>query len=111
MSATTAAQAAVLKGRALRPPLFSNFPGIALPSCVRFSTSLRQPVKMSKFWGFAEALSLHAHTSRHRSHAFAGQLARLLHPGDELRFVEIALVDVEVAHFLVLGLTGRKRTQ
>ena len=47
-----------------------------------------------------------------RSHSFAGQLAGLLHPGGELRFVElIVLVDVEVAHFLVLGLAGRHRTQ
>ena len=44
------------------------------------------------------------------SHSFAGQLARLLHPGDELSFVEFVLVDVEVAHVLVLGRAGRDRT-
>src|SRR5688572_1243927 len=39
-----------------------------------------------------------------RSHLFAGQLAGLLHPGGELGFIErIVLVDVEVAHVLVLG--------
>ncbi len=47
-----------------------------------------------------------------RSHAFAGQLAGLLHPGRELSFVElVVLVDVEVAHLLVLGRAGRERTQ
>src|SRR5437870_9883117 len=40
-----------------------------------------------------------------RSHSFAGQLAGLLHPSGELSFVErVVLVDVEVAHFLWLGL-------
>ena len=47
-----------------------------------------------------------------RSHSFAGQKARLLHPSGELSFVElVVLVDVEVAHFLVLGLAGGERTQ
>ena len=47
-----------------------------------------------------------------RSHSFAGQLTGLLHPGDELSFVElVVLVDVEVAHVLLLGLTGRDGTQ
>src|SRR5262249_3777454 len=47
-----------------------------------------------------------------RSHSFAGQLAGLLHPIGELRLVElVVLVDVEVAHFLLLGLAGRARTQ
>jgi hypothetical protein len=42
-----------------------------------------------------------------RSHSFAGQLAGLLHPSGELSFVELVdLVDVEVAHFLLLGLAG-----
>src|SRR5262245_40870815 len=45
------------------------------------------------------------------SHSFAGQLAGLLHPGGELSFVELVLVDVEVAHFLVLGLAGWDRMQ
>src|SRR6478736_5028399 len=46
------------------------------------------------------------------SHAFAGQLAGLLHPGDELSFVElVVLMDVEVARVLALGLTGGDRTQ
>src|ERR671911_423456 len=31
-----------------------------------------------------------------RSQSFAGQLAGLLHPGDELSFVKLVLVDVEV---------------
>ena len=35
MSATTAAQAAILQGLALRPTPFSNFPGVFLPSCMR----------------------------------------------------------------------------
>ena len=40
------------------------------------------------------------------------QLAGLLHPIGELGFVEfVVLVDVEVAHFLLLGLDGRDGTQ
>ena len=47
-----------------------------------------------------------------RSHAFAGQPAGLLHPGGELSFVDlVVLVDVEVAHVLLLGRAGRNRTQ
>ncbi len=46
-----------------------------------------------------------------RSHSFAGQLAGLLHPVSELRFIELALVDVEVADCLVLGCAGRERTR
>ena len=47
-----------------------------------------------------------------RSHSFAGQLAGLPHPSDELSFVElVVLVDVEVAHFQLLGLAGGERTQ
>src|SRR4030095_4755794 len=45
------------------------------------------------------------------SHFFAGQLARLLHPVDELGLVELALANVIVAHVLVLGLAQRDRTQ
>src|SRR6185503_4511137 len=46
------------------------------------------------------------------SHAFAGQSACLLHPIGELFFIDlIILADVEVAHVLLLGLAGRKRTQ
>src|SRR5688572_3436756 len=45
------------------------------------------------------------------SQPLAGQSARLLHPIDELRFVELAFTDIEVAHFLVLGFAGRHRTQ
>src|SRR5262249_19800470 len=46
------------------------------------------------------------------SHSFAGQFAGLLHPSGELTFVELViLVEVEVAHFLVLGLAGGKWTQ
>ena len=41
------------------------------------------------------------------SHLFAGQEARLLDPGGELSFVELVVfVDVEVAHFFLLGLAG-----
>ena len=42
-------------------------------------------------------------------HIFSpGNLARLLHPGGELGFVEfVVLVDVEVAHVLLLGRAGR----
>src|SRR3981081_887341 len=47
-----------------------------------------------------------------RSHSFAGQLAGLLHPSGELSFVDRGvLVEVEVAHLLLLGLTGGDRTQ
>src|SRR5262245_4101763 len=46
------------------------------------------------------------------SHAFARQLAGLLHPIGKLTFVElVVLVDVKVAYVLVLGLAGRHRTQ
>ena len=47
-----------------------------------------------------------------RSHSFAGQKARLLHPSGELSFVElVVLMDVEVAHVLLLGRARGKRTQ
>src|SRR6266849_3572867 len=47
-----------------------------------------------------------------RSHAFARQLAGLLHPSGELSFVELVVfMDVEVARVLALGLAGRDRTQ
>ena len=45
-----------------------------------------------------------------RSHVFAGQLAGLLHPGGELRFVVLlVLVDVEGARSLLLDLVGGDR--
>src|SRR5690606_40275296 len=50
-------------------------------------------------------------SSSGRSHAFAGQLARLLHPFGELRLVELAFADVQVAHLLVLRLAGRNGLQ
>lgn len=44
-----------------------------------------------------------------RSHALAGQEARLLHPSGALSFVElVVLMDVEVARVLVLGLAGEQ---
>src|SRR5436190_15704446 len=47
-----------------------------------------------------------------RSHSFAGQLARLLHPTGELSFVKLVVrMDVEVARVLALGSAGRDRTQ
>ena len=40
-------------------------------------------------------------------HLLAGQLARLFNPRDELTLVEVVvLVDVEVAHLVVLGALG-----
>src|SRR5437870_102655 len=62
---------------------------------------------------FASAIFLPTPAPRTgRSHSFAGQLAGLLHPGGELSFVElVVLVDVEVAHFFLLGLAGGDRTQ
>jgi hypothetical protein len=55
----------------------------------------------------ASAHATHAHRTG-PSHSFAGLLAGLLHPSGELGFVEPAvLVDIEVAHFLLLGLAGR----
>src|SRR6185295_5157509 len=57
-------------------------------------------------------LSPRTHLATIRSHAFAGQSARLLHPGGELRFVElVVLVDVEVARVLGLGRAGRDGSQ
>src|SRR5262245_39169824 len=45
------------------------------------------------------------------SHAFARQRAGLLHPLDELAFVELVFADIEITHFFVLGLTGGNRPQ
>src|SRR5690606_16720196 len=45
------------------------------------------------------------------SQLFARQLARLLHPITELRFVELAFVDIQVAHLRMLGLARRLRLQ
>src|SRR5947207_13272363 len=57
-------------------------------------------------------LTPHTHLATSRSHSFAGQKARLLHPSGELRFVElVVLVDIEVAPLFALGLAGRDRTQ
>src|ERR1700682_1448195 len=56
--------------------------------------------------------SLHARTATRGSHAHARQSARLLHPGDELGFVElVVLMDVEAAHLFALGPAGRNTTQ
>jgi hypothetical protein len=45
------------------------------------------------------------------SHSLTTQLAGLLYPSGELSFIEsVVLVNVEVAHFLVLGLAGGRRT-
>ena len=42
-----------------------------------------------------------------RLHPFAGQLAGLLHPIDELSLVElVVLTDIKVAHVLVFGFPG-----
>src|ERR1051325_5313172 len=65
---------------------------------------LRQPLQ------FALAPSVDAESRR--SQSFAGQFAGLLHPISELSFVDlVVLVDMEVTHFLLLGLdrggTGR----
>ena len=46
-----------------------------------------------------------------RSQPLAGQFAGLPHPVDELSLVELALVDVEVAHALDLGFAERDRAQ
>src|SRR5262245_4789590 len=46
------------------------------------------------------------------SHSFAGQLAGLLHPISQLSFVDlVVLVDVDVAHFFLLGLARREGAQ
>src|SRR6266852_8814410 len=58
------------------------------------------------------SLTPRTHLATSRSHSFAGQLAGLLHPSDELSFVElVVLMDVEVARVLALGLAGGDRTQ
>ena len=52
------------------------------------------------------------HAPASTSHAFAGQLAGLPYPIDDLSFVHlVVLVDAEVAHFLLLGIAGWDRTQ
>src|SRR5688572_15222747 len=57
-------------------------------------------------------LTARTHVAASRSHSFAGQKSRLPHPGGELRFVErVVLMEVEVAHVLVLRRAGRDRTQ
>src|SRR4051794_21135279 len=62
---------------------------------------------------FFMALSLATHAPPiARSHAFAGQKDRLLHPSRELSFVErIVLMDIEVASVLALGLARGDRAQ
>ena len=61
--------------------------------------------------GLASAHAPHAPRAG-GSHLFAGQLAGLLHPSGDLSFVElVVLVDVKIAHFFLLGLAGRDRTQ
>jgi len=61
--------------------------------------------------GLASAHAPHA-TPTGGSHLFAGQLAGFLHPSGDLSFVElVVLVDVRIAHFFLLGLAGRDRTQ
>src|SRR5262249_22225216 len=60
----------------------------------------------------AESLKPRTYFAPARSHSFPGQLAGLLHPISELRFVElVVLVDVEVTNFLLLGLPGGHGTQ
>src|SRR5687767_13777819 len=61
---------------------------------------------------FAPGATGPAGATGRRSQSLAGQLTGLLHPGVELSFVEpFVLVDVKVAHLLVLGLAGWDRTQ
>src|SRR5262245_60950532 len=53
-----------------------------------------------------------ASTRADPSHSFTGQLAGLLHPIDELRLAQlIVLVDIEIAHILLLGAAGGKRIE
>ena len=61
---------------------------------------------MSDSTEFLRPLTPRAHLAPLRSHPFAGQLAGLLHPSGELRLVVelVVLVDVEIAHALLLGL-------
>src|SRR6478735_4792506 len=42
---------------------------------------------------------------------FARQFAGLSHPVQELSFIELILINVQVAHFRVFGLTRRDRSQ
>src|SRR5262249_11098426 len=47
-----------------------------------------------------------------RLHSFTGQSTRLLHPVGESGLVErVVLTDIEIAHFLLPGLTRRSRPQ
>jgi len=71
----------------------------------------RQFLRAAAFVGLRadDLASAHAtHAPRTgRSHAFAGQLAGLLHPSGEPSFVElVVLMDVEVARVLALGFAG-----
>src|SRR5438105_11367530 len=60
-------------------------------------------------WG---PLTPRTHLAASHSHSFAGQLAGLLHPSDELSFVElVVLMNVDVARVLALGLAGGDGTQ
>src|SRR5262245_53526152 len=45
------------------------------------------------------------------SQSLAWQFTGLLHPVGKLGFVELALMDVEIAHVVVFGLAGRDRSQ
>src|SRR5262245_62017872 len=62
--------------------------------------------------GFLTGLFFMLGSNGDRSHSLAGQSAGLLYPIGELGFVNhVVLVDVEVAHFLLLRLAGRDRPQ
>src|SRR5882724_4449435 len=72
----------------------------------------RKPLARSRQLRGGLPFTPRTHLALGRSHSFAGQKARLLHPGGELSFVElVVLVDVEVARVLALGLAGGDRTQ
>lgn len=61
-----------------------------------------------------QTATLHSHLlggATYLSHSFARQPAGLLDPVGELRFIELVLVDVEVAHFIVLRLSRGERMQ
>src|SRR5262249_24884669 len=86
---------------AARRSLAIDAPG----GCSNSASGAAVPEKRA-FWDIA----MRSHLAPGRSHSFAGQLARLHHPIGELSFVElVVLVDVEVAHFLLLRLAGGER--
>src|SRR5690606_33297746 len=99
-SSTTSGSACLMRARTRASTSPRQSPSSAMRasmSCAGESLPLLSPVVAAFFIGPSQPL--------------AGQLAGLLHPVDELRLKLVALADVEVAHFRMLGRAGRHGTE